>query len=176
MAKKETPILLIDKKRIAATVKLLAGEITRDYRDKNPLLIGILKGSFIFMADLTRLLDCPFEVEFVRISSYGRQTETSGEVKMLCQLYTDIKDRHVILVEDIVDTGLTIEFLLNYLKSMQPASVKLCALLDKPSRRKVPIEIDYLGFTIPDKFVVGYGTDWDEKYRCLGDIRYIEEQ
>jgi hypoxanthine phosphoribosyltransferase len=144
MPREEIPVLLIDKKRIAATVGRLAGEITRDYRDKNPVLVGILKGSFIFLADLARLLDFPFEIEFVRLSSYGQQAETSGEVKLLCPLYADIKDRHVILIEDIVDTGLTIDFLLKYLKEMQPASVKLCALLDKPSRRKAPVEIDYL--------------------------------
>ncbi len=167
-------MLLIDKKRIAAAIGRLAGEISRDYRDKNPVLVGILKGCFIFMADLTRQMDFPFEVEFVRLSSYGGETETSGEVKLLCPLYTDIKDRHVILIEDIVDTGLTIDFLLKYLGEMQPASVKLCALLDKPSRRKTPVEIDYLGFTVPGKFVVGYGTDWNERYRCLPDIRYIE--
>ncbi|OGO20757.1 MAG: hypoxanthine phosphoribosyltransferase, partial [Chloroflexi bacterium RBG_16_50_11] len=156
-------------------VKKLAVAITRDYRDKNPILLGILKGSFIFLSDLVRQLDFPLEVEFVRVSSYGSGQETSGKVKMVQGLKLNVKGRHVLVVEDIVDTGVTLSFLMDYLKKKKPASLKLCALTDKPSRRRVPVKIDYLGLTVPDKFLVGCGLDCDEKYRNLPDICCLEE-
>ncbi len=167
--------VLVPKAEINATVKRLAAAITRDYRTKNPLLIGILKGSFIFLADLVRQLDFPLEVEFVRVSSYGKGTKTSGKVKMVQGLKLDVKGRHVLVVEDIVDTGITVAYLLEYLKKKSPASLKLCALMDKPSRRRVPVKIDYTGMTVPDKFLVGCGLDYGEKYRNLPDICYLEE-
>lgn len=167
--------VLISKAKIDATVKKLAAAITRDYRAKNPLLIGILKGSFVFLADLVRQLDFPLEIEFVRVSSYGKGTKTSGKVKMVQGLKLDVKGRHVLVVEDIVDTGITVAYLLEYLKKKSPASLKLCAFTDKPSRRRVPVKIDYLGMTVPDKFLVGYGLDYGEKYRNLPDICYLEE-
>jgi hypoxanthine phosphoribosyltransferase len=169
------PQLLISRREIEATVKNLATEINRDYRDKNPLLIGILKGSFIFMADLIRLLDFPLEVDFVRLSSYGRGTESSGKVKVVQGISCQITGRDVLVVEDIVDTGHSLTFVLDYLQDKMPASLKLCVLADKPSRRQVPITIDYLGFTVPDKFLVGYGLDWDEKYRNLPDICVLSD-
>ena len=138
------------------------------------MLICILKGSFVFLADLVRALDIPLEVDFVKLSSYGKGKETSGKVKMVQALKTPIKDKDVLVVEDIVDTGLTVSALLDYLRKKKPASLKLCALTDKPSRRKVPVTIDYLGFTVPDKFIVGYGIDWDEKFRYLPDVCYID--
>ena len=168
MAKK--PDVLVTQKEIKQAVARLAAEIKRDYRAKCPLLICILKGSFVFLADLIRELDIPLEVDFVKLSSYGSSKETSGKVRMVQGLNTPIKGRHVIVIEDIVDTGLTVSLLLDYLKKRRPASLKLCALADKPSRRKVPVTIDYLGFTVPDKFIVGYGIDWDEKFRYLADI------
>lgn len=166
---------MVSKAAIESTVKKLAAAITRDYRDKNPILLGILKGSFVFLADLVRQLDFPLEIEFVRVSSYGRGTQTSGKVKMVQGLKLDIKGRHVLVVEDIVDTGITLSYLLGYLKKKKPASLKLCALTDKPSRRRVPVKIDYLGMTVPDKFIVGCGLDCDEKYRNLPDICYLED-
>jgi hypoxanthine phosphoribosyltransferase len=160
---------------IEAAVSRLADEITRDYHDKNPLLIGILKGVFVFMADLVRLLDFPLEVEFIRLSSYGSGRQTSGRVRMVQGLSSVVEGREVLVVEDIVDTGITIAFLLDYLKKQKPASLRLCSLTDKPSRRQAPVTIDYLGFTVPDKFLVGYGLDFDEKFRHLPDICYLEE-
>jgi hypoxanthine phosphoribosyltransferase len=165
---------LITRGKINQAVAKLAAEIRRDYRGKQPLLIGILKGSFVFMADLVRELGLPVEVDFVKLSSYGAGTKTSGKVKVVHGLKSTIKGRDVLVVEDIVDTGLTVAFLMNYLGKKKPASLKLCALVDKPSQHKVPVIIDYLGFTVPDKFVVGYGIDWNEKFRQLRDICIID--
>jgi hypoxanthine phosphoribosyltransferase len=175
MSSQPNPQILFSRREIEATVSKLAAEIRRDYQDKCPLLIGILKGSFVFMADLVRLLDFPLEVEFVGLSSYGRGKESSGKVKVVHGLHYSVKGRHILVIEDIVDTGLSIDFLLNYLQKKKPASLKLCALTDKPSRRQIPVPIDYLGFTVPDKFIVGYGLDWDEKFRNLPDICVLEE-
>ena len=166
--------ILLSSGEIQAGVGRLAEEIGRDYRGKSPLLVGILKGSFVFMADLVRLLDFPVEVEFIRLSSYGRGKESSGKVKVVQGLRSQVRGREVLVIEDIVDTGLTVTFLLDYLRKKQPASVKLCALTDKPARHQIPITIDYLGFTVPDKFIVGYGIDWDEKFRYLPDICFVE--
>jgi len=168
--------LLFTRDEIEATVKKLAAEIRQDYHDKRPLLIGVLKGSFMFLADLIRLLDFPLEVEFVRLSSYGGGTETSGRIKLVQGVQTKIKDRHVLVVDDIIDTGLTTAFVLDYLKQKKPASLKLCTLTDKPARRKTPINIDYCGLTVPNKFIVGYGLDWDERFRYLPDIYVMEDE
>jgi len=168
------PRILFTVEEIEATVKRLAGEISQDYHDKHPLLIGVLKGSFMFMADLIRHLNFPLEVEFITISSYGRGRNTPGKIKVVQGLRSEVRNRHIIVIEDIVDTGLTIAFLLDYLRKKKPASLKLCALTDKPSRRKVPVNIDYLGLNVPDKFLVGYGLDWDEKYRYLPNICFVE--
>jgi hypoxanthine phosphoribosyltransferase len=165
---------LITQGRINEAIAKLAAEIRRDYRGKQPLLIGILKGSFVFMADLVRELGLPVEVDFVQLSSYGAGTKTSGKVKVVHGLKSPIKGRDVLIVEDIVDTGLTVSFLMSYLQNKKPASLKLCALVDKPSQHKVPVIINYVGFTVPDKFVVGYGIDWNEKFRHLRDICIIE--
>lgn len=166
---------LFTRAEIEAAVSRLASEITRDHHDKNPLLIGILKGVFMFMADLVRHLDFPLEVEFVQLSSYGSGTKTSGKVKVVQGLRSVVRGRDVLVVEDIVDTGITIAFLLDYLKKQKPASLRLCSLTDKPSRRQVPVTIDYLGFTVPNKFLVGYGLDFDEQFRNLPDICFLEE-
>ena len=169
------PKILFPRQEIEAIVKRLAAEIRQDYAGKYPLLIGILKGAFVFLADLIRQLDFPLEVEFVRLSSYGAEKASSGKVKMAGGLRSSVKGRHVLVVEDIVDTGLSVAFLLDHLQKKNPASLKLCALTDKPSRREVAVTIDYLGLTVPDKFLVGYGLDWDEKYRNLPDICYLED-
>jgi hypoxanthine phosphoribosyltransferase len=167
--------ILFSRQEIEAAVRRLAGEISRDYGDKFPLLIGILKGSFVFMADLIRHLDFSVEVDFIGAASYGCATSSSGQVKLLRKLQSEVKGREVLLVEDIVDTGLTTACLLENLRRKKPASLRLCALTDKPARRKVPIAIDYLGFTVPDRFLVGYGLDLDQKFRNLPDICYLEE-
>ena len=155
-------------------MRRLAEEIRRDYAGKNPLLIGILKGCFVFMADLVRALDMPVEVDFVRISSYGLGKETSGKIKVLQPPSQPIKGRHVLVVEDIVDTGLTLSHFLNYLRQKRPASLKLCTFIDKRFRRQVPVPIDYVGIRIHSGFVVGYGTDFAEQYRYLSDVCVLE--
>jgi len=170
VASQSQPSILISRQEIRKAVARLAAEIKRDYQGKQPLIIGVLKGSFVFMADLIRQLDLPVEVDFVKLSSYGTAKETSGKVKVVQGLKTPVKGRDVLVVEDIVDTGVTISFLLGYLRKKKPASLKLCSLTDKPSRHQIPISIDYLGFTVPDKFIVGYGIDWNEKFRYLPDI------
>ena len=174
MSSQPEPQVLLTRQEIEAAVTRLAAEIRRDYQGKYPLLIGVLKGSFVFLADLIRLLNFPLEVEFMRLSSYGRGMESSGKIKVVQGLRSSIKGRDVLVIEDIVDAGFTIAFLMDYLQQRKPASLKLCALTDKPSRRQTPVTIDYLGFTVPDKFIVGYGIDWDEKFRYLPEIGFVE--
>lgn len=166
---------LFPRAEIEATVKRLAVQISADYRGKDLLIIGVLKGSFVFMADLVRQLDFPLEMDFIRLSSYGSGKQTSGKVKVVGGIGSAIRDRHVLVIEDIIDTGITVAFLMDYLKKKKPVSLRLCALTDKPSRRREPVKIDYIGREIPDKFIVGYGLDYDEKYRNLPDICYIED-
>jgi hypoxanthine phosphoribosyltransferase len=161
--------------QIEDAVSRLAAEITADYRQQNPVLIGILKGVFVFMADLVRRLDFPLEVEFVRVSSYESGRQTSGKVKVVQGLRCPVEGRHVLVVEDIIDTGLTVAYFLDYLKKKRLASLKLCALADKPARRVKTVPIDYIGLTVPDRFLVGYGLDCDERYRNLPDISYLED-
>ena len=167
--------ILISCDEIAKAVSRLAREIERDYQDKQPLLIGVLKGSFMFMADLIRQLDLPLDLDFIRVSSYDAARESSGKVEVVHETKTPVKDRDVLVVEDIVDTGITISFLLDYIKIKQPASLKVCTLTDKPSRRRVQVPIDYRGFTVSNKFIVGYGLDCDQKFRNLPDIYTLED-
>ena len=168
-------IPIISRDEIRTAVARLAGELNRDYRGKEPLIIGVLRGSFVFLADLVRLLDFPLEIDFIRLASYGAGKESSGEVRVLLDVGMPVAGRHLIVVDDIVDTGLTAAWLVEHLKERAPLSVKLCALVDKPSRRRVPVTIDYLGLTVPDKFLVGYGLDWAQKYRNLPDICALED-
>ena len=175
MSAQSKPRVLFSRVKIEATVRRLATEITRDYLDKNPLLVCILKGSFLFTADLVRFLGFPLEVDFIRLCSYGGGMESSGKVKVLHCLQTSFRGRHVLVIEDIVDTGITVSFLMDYLRKWKPASLELCALADKPSRRKIPVTIDYLGLTVPDNFLIGYGLDLDEKFRNLPDICVLED-
>ena len=165
-----------DQHEITAVVDRLAQQINRDYRNKSPILVAVLKGAFIFMADLVRRLEMPLEIDFIGLSSYGENTQSLGKISITLDLNCDISGRDVIIVEDIIDSGLTTAFLLDYLKAKQPSSLKICALADKPSRRKTPVVIDYLGFSVPDRFLVGYGMDCAEKYRNLPDICFIEDQ
>ncbi len=167
--------IIITREEIARRVAELAAEISRDYKNKNPLLVGILKGSFVFMSDLVRAMNIPAEIDFIRLSSYGRCTESSGKIRIMKRLETPIKGRHVLVVEDIVDSGCSLSYLLDFMRLRKPASLKVCALFDKPSRRKVDVPIDYVGFQIPDAFVVGYGLDFGEKFRHLPDLCILEE-
>ncbi|MGK7917266.1 MAG: hypoxanthine phosphoribosyltransferase, partial [Prochloraceae cyanobacterium] len=160
---------LISQEQIAATVRQLAQELDRDYEHRSPMLVGILKGSFIFLADLVRNMKTPISnIEFIRLSSYGSSTISAGQAEVVVSLPEKaVRSQHVVLIEDIVDTGITTDTALRYLRQYQPASLKLCSLLDKPARRQVPVNIDYLGLTVPDRFVVGYGIDFAQKYRQL---------
>lgn len=162
--------VLLTEREINERVNELGSILARDYEGKFPLLVGILKGAMIFMADLVRAMAIPLEVDFMAVSSYGISSESSGVVRILKDLERSIEGRHVVIVEDIVDTGLTINYLMENLKTRGPAEVKVCALLDKPERRRVKVDVHYTGFVIPDEFVVGYGLDYREKYRNLRDI------
>jgi len=164
--------VLIGRDKIRKKVKEIAEKINRDYEGKTPLLIGILNGSIVFLSDLIRELKIPVEIDFVKIKSYAGME--SGEPEIKLDVERNIEGRDVIIVEDIIDTGATLDFLKNRLLKRKPASLKICALLDKPERRKVDIAADYVGFTIPDVFVVGYGLDVDGRFRELPDIRYVE--
>jgi hypoxanthine phosphoribosyltransferase len=152
----------------------LAQEISRDYQGKCPLLLGILKGSFVFMADIIRLLEIPVEIDFVHLSSYGSSKVSSTNIKVVQDLRTPVKGRDVLVIDDIVDTGLTSGYFLDYLRKKRVSSLKLCTLFDKPSRRVIHIPIDYLGLTIPNRFVVGYGLDYNEQYRHLPDLHFMD--
>jgi hypoxanthine phosphoribosyltransferase len=167
--------ILVGSDEIANAVRRLAREIATDYQDKQPLLISVLKGSFVFTADLMRQLDLPVEVDFVRLSSYGAARESSGRARIIQGVKIPVKGRDVLVVEDIVDTGITTSLLFDYLRRKKPASLKLCALTDKPAWRRVPVSIDYVGLTLPNKFVVGYGLDCDEKFRNLPHIYTLED-
>jgi hypoxanthine phosphoribosyltransferase len=167
--------VLYTKEEIAKGVARLAQQISTDYQGKCPLLLGILKGSFVFMADLIRLLQIPVEIDFVGLSSYGSAKVTSGKVEVVQGLRFPIQGRDVLVIEDIIDTGLTLRFFMDYLRKKKPSSLKLCALFDKPSRRETPIDIDYIGFTVPDKFLVGYGLDYNERFRNLPDLCVLED-
>ncbi|NLO89835.1 MAG: hypoxanthine phosphoribosyltransferase [Clostridia bacterium] len=166
--------ILFTEEQIKNKIIELGMQITRDYKGENLTVIGILKGAFIFAADLIRQINIPVAVDFIAVSSYGSATKSSGEVKIIKDLDISVKGRHLLLVEDIVDTGLTLKYLLENLKSREPASIKTCVLLDKPQARKVEVPIDYRGFTVDNVFVVGYGLDYDQKYRNLPYIAYLE--
>ena len=166
--------ILLTEKELADKTRELAAQIMRDYEGKNPLIVSVLKGSFIFMADLVRQIKIPCTVDFMALSSYGAGVKTSGQVRIIKDLDRDISGRDVIVVEDILDSGLTLSYLLELLKAREPRSIRLCTLLDKPDRRIKPVHVDYSGFSIPDEFVVGYGLDFAEKYRNLPYIGVLK--
>jgi hypoxanthine phosphoribosyltransferase len=166
--------VLVDEASIRAKVTELGRRISDDYRGTNLVLVGLLRGAIVFLSDLMRAIDVPVQLDFIGISSYGASTE-SGAVRLVMDLETDIAGRHVLIVEDIVDTGKTLSYLAQVLQARGPASLRICALLDKPERRAVPIAVDYVGFEIPDKFVVGYGLDFAEGYRNLPFIGVLKE-
>lgn len=168
--------VLLDAETIRARVRELGEQLSRDYAGKNPVLICILKGAAIFMADLVRNISVPVRMDFMAISSYGAAVRTSGVVRILKDLDSSIEGQHVVIVEDIVDSGLTLTYLLDNLQSRQPASLRTCVLLDKPGQRRVPLKADYVGFEIPDEFVVGYGLDYAENYRHLPYIGVLKAE
>ena len=167
--------VLIPTPEIARRVRELGLSLSRDYEGKNPLLVGVLKGAAVFMADLVRAADIPLAADFVAVGSYWGATRSSGVVKITADLSVSLEDRHVVLVDDIIDTGRTISYLKQNLQARRPASLKVMALLDKRERREVEVELDYVGFTIPNEFVVGYGLDYRGLYRDLPYIAALEE-
>ncbi|MBK7578634.1 MAG: hypoxanthine phosphoribosyltransferase [Myxococcales bacterium] len=166
---------LYTPEQINTRVRELGAEITRDYRGKSLVLLCVLKGSFVLAADLARAIDLPLRVEFLGVQSYGDDTESSGVVRITLDLARPVDGEHVLLVEDIVDTGLTLDYLMHQIQTRNAASVKVCALLHKPARTQKKVSIDYLGFTIDDVFVVGYGLDWAQKYRNMPEIGVVKE-
>jgi hypoxanthine phosphoribosyltransferase len=166
--------VLIDARTIQARVRELGARISQDYRGKMPHVIGILKGASIFHADLVRTIDLDLSFDFIAVGSYGALTKSSGEVRILKDLDESIEGKDVLLVEDIVDTGLTLHYLLQNLQSRNPESLKIVALLNKPSRREIEVAVDYVGFDIPDEFVIGYGLDYDQRYRNLQDVCVLQ--
>lgn len=168
--------VLLSTAELAKRVGELGAEITADYAGKEILMIGVLRGAVVFMADLARAIEVPVAIDFMAVSSYGAGTSSSGVVRILKDLDVNIEGKHVLVVEDIIDSGLTLNYLLDNLKSRKPASLKLCTLLNKPERRKVKVNIDYNGFNVPDYFVVGYGLDYAEKYRNLPFIGVLKPE
>ena len=170
----ERIVTMISREEIAKRVEELGAQITKDYRDKPLVLVCVLKGSFVFASDLARAIDLPLRIDFLGVRSYGEGTESSGVVQITQDLSRPIAHEDVIIVEDIVDTGLTIAHLMDLLRTRQPHSVKVCSLLHKPARARIVVKVDYLGFTIEDKFVVGYGLDFAELHRNLPFIGVVE--
>ena len=168
--------VLITSQEIEDKVREIGARITEDYKGEKPLLIGILRGAVVIMSDLMRNIDLQCELDFMDISSYGTGTSSSGVVRILKDLEEDITNRHVLIVEDIIDTGLTLSYLLRSLQARKPASLEICALLSKPSRRRADLDVRYLGFEVPDEFVVGYGLDYAGAYRNLPDICVLKPE
>ena len=176
MLEKDIQEVLFTEEQLDRRVSEIAGEITRDYQGKEIVLISVLRGSFVFMADLCRRIDLPCTVDFMAVSSYGSGTSSSGQVQITKDLSGTIEGKHIIVVEDILDSGNTLSYLLRVLEQRGPASIRLCTLLDKPERRVKPVEVHYSGFTIPDAFVVGYGLDYAEHYRNLPYIGILKPE
>ncbi len=168
--------VLLSEEQLAARIAELGAEITADYAGEEILMIGVLRGAVLFMADLARAIKVPVAIDFMAVSSYGAGTSSSGVVRILKDLDENVEGKHVLVVEDIIDSGLTLNYLVDNLKSRQPASIKICTLLNKPERRKVDVDIVYNGFTIPDHFVIGYGLDYAEKYRNLPFIGILKPE
>ncbi|NVL90361.1 MAG: hypoxanthine phosphoribosyltransferase [Desulfobacterales bacterium] len=171
MSKEMSPVL--SGNEIAQRVKSLARQISKDYAEKELRIIGVLNGAFVFLADLVRGLTIPVQIDFVRLASYGSGTESSGNVRITKEIELNLKDCDVLIVEDIVDSGLTVDFLIDYLKQFYPKSVKVCTLLDKTGRRQVEVPIDYVGHVVESGFLVGYGLDFDQRYRELPGIYHL---
>lgn len=176
MLEKDIQEVLFSEEQLARRVGEIAEEIMRDYQGKEIMLISVLRGSFVFMADLCRRIDLPCTVDFMAVSSYGKGTSSTGQVQITKDLSSDIAGKHLIVVEDILDSGNTLSYLLKILEQRKPASIRLCTLLDKPDRRVKQVELHYSGFTIPDAFVVGYGLDYAEQYRNLPYIGVLKPE
>jgi hypoxanthine phosphoribosyltransferase len=166
--------ILIDADTLSARVRALGAEVARDYADRDLLLICVLKGAIFFLADLMRAIDLPLEIDFMAISSYGASTDSSGVVRILKDLDASIEGRDVLIVEDIIDSGLTLSYLVRTLQGRKPASLEICALLTKPARRRTEVPVRYIGFEIPDRFVIGYGLDYGERYRNLPYVGVLD--
>jgi hypoxanthine phosphoribosyltransferase len=169
----DAPDVLLSETEIALRVSALGAEITRDYAGKDLVVVGVLTGSVLFLADLIRHVALPMELDFVAMASYGHATKSSGEVRLIKDLSHPVQGKHVLVAEDIVDTGLTLRYLIETIQARQPASIATCVLLDKPSRRQVDVPVEYRGFSIEDKFVVGYGLDYAGRYRNLPYIAVL---
>ena len=176
MLEKDIQEILFSEEQLKECVARLGKQIEQDYAGKEIMLIGVLRGSFVFMADLCRVIDLPCTLDFMSVSSYGKGTSSSGQVQITKDLSEDISGRHVIVIEDILDSGNTLSYLLKLLDHRHPASIRLCTLLDKPERRVKQVDVHYTGFTIPDAFVVGYGLDYAEKYRNLPYIGILKPE
>lgn len=168
--------VLCTEQQLQEKIAELGAAITKDYQGKDLLMVSILKGSVMVMADLMRAVDLPLQIDFMNVSSYGAGTETKGSVKILKDLDVDIKGKNLLIVEDILDSGVTLHNLMNMLQQRNPASIEICALFSKPSRRKVDVEAKYIGYEIPDAFIVGYGLDYDEKFRNLPYVGILKEE
>lgn len=166
--------VLLSEEQLRQRVRELGEEISKEYAGKEILMIGVLRGAVMFMADLARAITVPVMIDFMAVSSYGTSTSSSGIVRILKDLDEEVAGKHVLIVEDIIDSGLTLSYLVDNIKSRQPASVRICTLLNKPERRKVDLEVNYNGFVVPDEFVVGYGLDYAEKYRNLPFIGILK--
>jgi hypoxanthine phosphoribosyltransferase len=168
-------IRVLSKAEIRERVKTLGKSISEDYGDNRLVILGVLKGAFVFLADLIREIKIPFEVEFIQLASYGADTQSSGEVKQVKAFHIDLADRDVLVVEDIIDSGLTIAYLLERLKQFRPKSIRVCALIDKRARREVEVPLEYIGHTVHSGFLVGYGLDYNESYRGLPEIYHLKQ-
>jgi hypoxanthine phosphoribosyltransferase len=168
--------ILVPAEDLQRRIRELGGEISRDYQDRDLIMIGVLKGAVLFLADLMRELTVPCEIDFMAVSSYGSETDSSGVVRILKDLDSPIEGRHVLIVEDIIDSGLTLQYLLRNLRARNPASLEVCALLTKPDRRRVELPIRYVGFEIPNRYVIGYGLDYAQRYRNLECVAVLNER
>jgi len=168
--------VLLTEEQIQERVAELGARISDDYRDDPPILVNVLKGGVVFLADLIRATTIPVEIDFMEVSSYGDGTESSGVVRILEDLSLSITDRHVVIVEDIIDTGLTLHYIIENLETRHPKTIKICTLLDRRGRREIDLKLDYVGFVVPDKFVIGYGLDLAQRYRNLPHIAVLEDE
>ena len=165
---------LIDRQKVESRIKELAKEIEKDYAGEEVVCVGLLKGSVIFLSDLVKEIETPVIIDFMNVSSYGSETVSSGDVKILKDTDLDLRRKNVLIVEDIIDTGLTLEYVIDYFKKVKGVkTIKTCTLLSKPDRRRVQVDVDYIGFEVPDKFIIGYGLDYDQKYRNLPYIAVV---
>jgi hypoxanthine phosphoribosyltransferase len=166
--------MVLSRAQIEKRVRELAQEITEQYRGRDLVLIGVLNGAFIFLSDLAREISLPVQVDFVRLASYGSQSQSAGRVRLTKDVELSLKDKHALIVEDIVDTGLSLKFLKEHLAALQPASIGICVLVNKKERQKAAVDMDYVGFEVAEGFLVGYGLDFNEQYRCLRDIYHLD--